>query len=298
MRRVLHWLGILLGVLVLLLLIALGGVYALSTYRLNQTYAVPAESLTIPTDAASVEHGKHIATAMAGCGNCHGVTLGGHVVFDQQPLGSVVAPNLTTGKGGIGATFTDADWVRAIRHGVGPNGKALLIMPSDDYHNLGATDLAALIAYLKQLPPADSSDLPTTALGPLGRALFVTGQLPLLPADKIDQRAPLQAPPPAGPTAQYGQYLASFACQGCHGPSYTGGKIPGGDPNDPPAANLTPAGIGAWSETDFVHALRDGQRPDGTRIDTAMPWPVFHNMTDDELRALYLFLRTLPAKGQ
>jgi len=83
-------------------------------------------------------------------------------------------------------------------------------------------------------------------------------------------------------------------CTGCHGPELVGG--PSHEPGAPPAANLTPAGIGTWTEADFFKALRSGVRPDGTAINPAMPWASSGRMTDDELRALWLYLRTVPAK--
>lgn len=68
----------------------------------------------------------------------------------------------------------------------------------------------------------------------------------------------------------------------------------GSPPGTPPAANLTPAGIGNWTEADFFHAIRTGKRPDGSVLNSFMPWATFRNMTDDELRALWLYVRSLP----
>lgn len=69
------------------------------------------------------------------------------------------APNLTAGKGGIGATYTDADWERAIRHGIGGDNRVLAIMPSNYFSHYSDADLAAVIAYLKTFPPVDSDFL-------------------------------------------------------------------------------------------------------------------------------------------
>jgi hypothetical protein len=69
-----------------------------------------------------------------------------------------------------------------------------------------------------------------------------------------------------------------------------------GPPGLPPASNLTPAGIGAWTEADFVRALREGKRPDGSPLNEFMPWKVFRGMTDAEYHALWLYLRSVPPK--
>jgi mono/diheme cytochrome c family protein len=87
------------------------------------------------------------------CVQCHGEDLGGKIYIDAGALGRVVGSNLTKGKGGIGSTFTDKDWVRAIRHGVRRDGSSLLVMPSETFVHMSGQDLSALISYLKQLPP-------------------------------------------------------------------------------------------------------------------------------------------------
>ena len=139
--------------------------------------------------------------------------------------------------------------------------------------------------------------MPACALGPLGRALLVAGQLSILVAEKT-LAMPYPAAVPSGPTAEYGRYLAGFSgCLGCHGPGLSGGHVDG-PPDTPPASNLTPdsTGIQKWTEADFERALRHGVRPDGRPIDVFMPWPNFSGMTDDEVRALWLFIRSMPPK--
>ena len=168
-------------------------------------------------------------------------------------------------------------------------------MPSDVFASLGAEDLGAVIAYVKSIPPV-TRELPATALGPIGRMLVATNKAPLVIARNIDQDAPLPVPPPEGETPEYGRYLvASGGCYACHGPSLSGGKFAGG-PEDPPASNLTPAGIGQWSEQDFFRAFREGTRPGGTPIHPFMPWRTMGRMTDSELRAIYLYLKTVPPR--
>jgi len=99
-------------------------------------------------------------------------------------------------------------------------------------------------------------------------------------------------------TPEFGKYLADTAgCSGCHGPGLSGGVIAEAPPGTTPAANLTPAGLGTWSEADFFKAMRTGTRPDGRVLDTFMPWPYYAQMTDDELRALWRFLQVVPPRA-
>jgi cytochrome c553 len=283
--------------LVLVLAVAVGAVYAISESKLNRTIAVPTETVAVPTDIGSIQRGQHLAAAVATCIDCHGPSLGGTLFVDDPALGRVVAPNLTRGRGGVGATRSDADFVRALRHGVDPSGRPLLIMPSDDYTNFSDADLGAIIAYVRSLPPVDNV-LPGNELRALGRVLFAAGQLPLQTADNIDHMAPRPPPPQQGVNPEYGQYLARNAgCPSCHGPGLSGGKIPQAPPDTIPAANLTPAGIGNWTESDFIKALRTGMRPDGRVLNTFMPWPYYAQMTDDEIKAIWRFLQAVPPRA-
>lgn len=294
MKKLLKWLGLAIAGLIGLLIVAVVLVYVISGSRINQTYSVPVAALDIPADEAALAHGEHIA-ATRGCADCHGENLGGAVMIDEFPVGLFYGPNLTAGSGGVGATYSDEDWVRALRHGVGLDQKPLLFMPSQEFYYLSDEDLAALIAYLKSVPPVDNP--PTeSSVGPLARGLFLAGQFPLLPAEVIDHTGPRPDAPAPGVTAEYGQYLA-VGCTGCHGENGAGGPIPGAPPDWPPAANLTPSGnLAHWTEAEFISTLRTGVTPEGKELDRAyMPWPNIGRMTDDELKALWLYLKTLPA---
>lgn len=282
------------AILVALALSGAAGVYALSERALARTYAVPQPQLRPPTGGTAVARGAHLATAVANCVLCHGEDLGGKVYADAGALGVIAGPNLTRGRGGIGAAFTDADWVRAIRHGVRRDGTSLIVMPSETYVHLSDRDLGALVAYLKQLPPVDRTP-PPTRFGPLGRVLLASGRLPLLVAPKTP-RVPAVPDVPPDTTAAYGRYLADVGgCRGCHGLGLSGGRVAGPD-SLPRAANLTPAGLGGWTEADFVRAMREGRRPDGSAIDAFMPWPTLGRMTDAELRALWRYLERVPPR--
>lgn len=296
MKKVLKWLGIILAGLVGLILLAFVGVYFMSESRLHKTYDVQPETVTIPTDAEAIAEGKRLF-ATRGCMDCHKENGAGGEFINDPLLGRVSASNLTAGQGGVGGTFTNSDWVRAIRHGVDPSGRPLWIMPSQEFNAINDADLGALIAYVKSLPPVDQ-DITANSLGPLGRVLLVADQIPVLPAEKIDHNAPRPAAVEPGVTKEYGAYLAQ-TCSGCHGATLSGGPIPGVPAEPPYPANLTPepeTGLGKWTEQDFMKAIREGKRPDGSSLDTQMPWPNFSQMSDVEISALWLYLQSVPAK--
>lgn len=279
------------GLMLLGLAVAIGAaaaaVYAASEMRLAQTVDVQHQSIVVPSDVSSIQHGQHLASAIALCTECHGPNLAGKVMLDDSSA-RIVASNLTRGRGGFGASATDADFVSAIRNGVDPRGRQLLLMPSDQYHVLSDADLGAIVAFARSLPPIDTT-LPGSEIRPLGRALFISGQRSLVAAASIDHAAPRPAPPAIDVSPEYGGYLAAVAgCARCHGPGLTGGKGPG-----VPASNITAAGLRDWSDADFLRVMRTGRRPDGRAVDASMPWPYFAQMTDLELRAIWRFLQAI-----
>lgn len=290
MRAVVEWLARVALAVFVLVVVAAGTVYAVSGRKLARTYDVGVHVPMVPADSASVAEGWRLARTW-GCTECHGEDLGGGVLIDAQPMGTLAAPNLTSGSGGVGASYTREDWVRAIRHGIGGDGRGLLIMPSQDYIGMADRDLGTLVAYLETLPPLDR-ELPERALGPVARVLVTTGAFALA-ADVVDHDRVEFSAPARGPTAEYGRYLAQ-TCAGCHGPDLSGGLSV--EPGMPPSANLTShaEGLAAWSLDDFARALRQGRRPDGTEIDASMPWRAFAHLEDDEVEALWRHLQTLP----
>jgi mono/diheme cytochrome c family protein len=208
-------------------------------------------------------------------------------------------PNLTPGAGGVGATNTDEDWVRAIRHGVGHDGRGLILMPSRVWYYLSDDDLADIIAYLKSLPPVDN-EVPKTELGPLGRVMMTLGQLPpeatAPDVTVIDHNGSRPVAPQPGVTPEYGKYLTR-PCTLCHGINFNGQIIR--IDAEYLAPNLTPGGeLQFWSEEDFATTLRTGVTPGGKQLKSAMPWKYFGQMTDDELKAVWLYLQSLPALPQ
>jgi mono/diheme cytochrome c family protein len=231
------------------------------------------------------------------CTGCHAEDLGGTTLIDARPFMRLAAPNLTGGEGGVAPHLDDADWVRAIRHGVGPDGRALAVMPSAAYQHLSDADLGAVIAYLERVPPVNRTGA-ARSFGPIARIQLAQGKFPLFRADGIDHAAVrrVSAPPP-GITVEYGHYLADIAgCTDCHGPGLSGGPVAAAPPGAPPASNITPAGIGGWTEADFARALREGRGAAGRRLNELMPYRHLR-LTDDELRAVWRFVRSVQPKA-
>ncbi len=295
MKRLVKWVGILLAALVGLFAIALAVIYVKTESRLNRVYAAPPDALSIPAGGAAIARGKHIFQ-FRGCEACHGEKLEGKVYLDDPAVGQVIAGNLTRGEGGFGASFSDADWVRAIRYGLRPDGTPLLFMPSTEFYFLSDDDLASVIAYIKSVPPVDHVQ-PLSSLSLTGRAVMtLVPAITFIPAELIPMAGPRPAAPEAGVTAEYGEYL-TLSCKVCHGLTMSGGPIPGFPSDWPPAPNLTwGAGskLPAWEEADFIHFMRTGMRH-GSQVDARyMPWSSYQHMTDDELCAVWLYLQSLP----
>ena len=261
-------------------------VYLTTSLRFRRTYTIASSPVVAAADSASLARGRHLVEAIGKCAECHGADLGGKLIVDSPVFGRLAGSNLTAGTGGI-AGASDADLERAIRHGVGRDGRALFFMPAEAFHALTDEDLAALLGYVRSLPPVDR-ETPAPRVGPIARLLYLGGKFPLLPVELVDHGARPSAPAP-GVTAEYGEYLATTGgCRSCHGMALAG------DAN-PDAPNITRGRLGSWSEADFFRALREGRRPDGTAIDAEkMPWVRSGRMTDDETKAVWMYMRSVP----
>ncbi|MGN6511335.1 MAG: c-type cytochrome, partial [Chitinophaga sp.] len=209
LRKILKWTGGVIGVLAALLLIFYFTMYIMVNNKKSKTYDVEVRMIGIPTDSASVAEGAHIY-ATKGCADCHGEDLSGKVFIDDPALGRLAAANLTSGAGGRPGSYTDRDWLLALRHGLKSSRKPLLVMPSYEYYKMSDHDLGNLIAYLKSVPPVNHQ-VPGHKLGPMGVVLTGLGKLPLIPAEKIDHQYKPGQVVQRGPTAEYGQYL-SMSC--------------------------------------------------------------------------------------
>ena len=296
MKKFFKWVGIVLGSLVGLILVAGVTMYAIGNYRLNKNYSFPPSNLVIPTDEASIAYGRHRVETL--CADCHDTDLGGvDNWFSMDPLGIIDSANLTSGEGGVGSTFTDEDYVMALRHGINPQGKPIFMPAVVSTSHLSDQDLASIIAYIKTLPPVDHKTN-GVQFKPLAKILIAAGVFGKLPVEEVDHEVSVAAPE-AGVNVAYGEYLVNInECRTCHGQNLTGGKHP--DPNvTVKVPNITPGGEpGFWTEEQFFTTIRTGVAPSGHQLDPIiMPWSTYKLMTDDELKAIWLYLQSQPKLG-
>ena len=298
MKKVFKWVGIGLGSLVGLILLVALVLFFMGNARLNKTYDFPSSDITLPTDEASLEFGKHRAEVL--CEGCHGTDLSGiESWFSAGPLGTVDSANLTTGEGGFGREATSVeDYVRAIRHGIDPEGRPIFMPAVVSTSNLSDQDLAAIIAYVKSVPPVDhvtNGDNFT----PLARILLAAGVLDKLPVETVSHATQVTAPA-MGVSNEYGEYMVNTNdCRICHGPNLNGGPFP--DPTITKISpNLTPGGeLAMWTEEQFITTIRTGVTPGGHKLDSNfMPWKDYSKFYDDELKAIYMYLHSLPSLEQ
>src|SRR5512138_3912934 len=223
---ILKWCGIVLGGLIMIAAVLVASAYLLGSGRLTKKYDVQLETVSVSSDAASIEQGKH--WTLTYCAHCHGQDLSGKPLVDDTTIGYVPAPNLTGGEGGAGGEFTNADWVRAIRHGVDPEGRALIGMPSMNYYYMSDRDLGEMIAYIKKAPPVDH-DMGEPAMSFMGKTLLGVGAFgpDILPAEVIKHAGARPAAVEAAVNADYGEYLVRLGgCRDCHGKNLGGGHSP------------------------------------------------------------------------
>jgi mono/diheme cytochrome c family protein len=278
-----------LGALLLLVLLVAGVLMLIGSSRFDRVYEVASHPLPAADDS-SMSRGAYLA-ATRGCTECHGETLGGGVLVDDPMFARLYAPNLTRGRGGVGGSYTDADWERAIRHGIRRDGRTLFIMPSPEFSTLSDADVRALITYIAAQPPVDTAH-PSRTIGPIPRLLVGIGAPLPLSARRIDHAAAHPALREERSVA-YGAHVAQL-CKGCHGANLEGAT--GGPAPAPP---LDARGnLPRWTQEQFVSTLRTGVTPEGTQLDPAMmPWKPLGRMNDTELGALWMYLRTLHSEA-
>ncbi len=293
MKKFFKWLGIILGGLLGIALIGLLGYYIYWYTQARRTIDIEVQTMEIPTDQASIDRGK-ILVDIVRCTECHGKDLSGMLWANIPVLTGTFGPaNLTPGENGI-AGYTDEDYIRAIRHGIGRDGRALIYMPSNYYVDLNQEDLGDIIAYLKTLPASEEPGPPNGYSGPYLWD-FVLNNPQGLPAIKmIDHEAVSEIPvgPDPSDILAYGEYLA-LPCRSCHGDDFAG--VPLLERLRVPSPNITPYGLGDWTEEEFLAAIREGELPDGTYIpQSLMPWMAIGQLTDGELHAIWVYLQSLP----
>lgn len=258
---------------------------------------------------ARLERGRYIVEGPAHCFECHSEvdweTPGGQpkpgkkgagIVFTNYGMPWVVAPNITPDPNTGAGRCTDEQLARAIREGIGHDGRRLIpIMPYEQFREMSDEDLASVIVYVRSLEPVVNA-LPKTSVPESMKAS--------LPAPQPIAE-PVSQPEMSNPVAR-GKYLVALAsCSTCHTPTkqgrpmnelaFAGGasfKGPWGDVN---CANITPdaSGIAYYDEALFIKTLRTGE-VGARKLASIMPWGYFRNMTDDDLKAIFAYVRTLP----
>lgn len=296
MKRALKWtLYILLGS-VALAVIARAVLPMLADRKMARVVKVDVKAVALPTDTAALAQGKYLFDSR-GCAECHGAEGKGKLLIND-PNGLRVTTPAINPSGAAVAKYSVEDWVRVIRHGVKPDGRPVIIMPSEDYNRLSDPDTGALIAYAKSLQPA-GGERADIRMPFIVKALYAVGFVPDA-AGSIDHSLPPAAPVPVGVTVEHGKYVSN-TCIGCHGPGLSGGKIPGGPPDWPPASNLTPGEGSVITRYDSVEKfralLRTGKRPDGSAVSTVMPFATLRVLNDTDADALYAYLKTVPPRA-
>ena len=310
-KGILHgWRRLVAGLLLLLGLVAGVGL-SLIQLRWQRRFEAPYPAIAASSDPAVVAAGEYLVNGAAACAYCHvpreqwdrvargeRLPLTGHHLF-RLPFGDIYSANLTPDPAtGIGRR-SDAELARVLRFGVRADGRAAF--PLMEFQ-LSDEDLAAVASYLRA-QPATAHAVPEHRLTWFGKALMAFAITPARPATMPPVKSP------SGATVERGQYLANnvSSCVSCHtnrGPdgALVGPPFGGGQRMDVAAdptkvfvtPNLTPdpttSPVGGWPEDTFVARFRAGEVVPGT----PMPWGAFARFTDDDLRAIYRYLRTLP----
>ena len=261
--------------------------------------------------AARLERGKYLVHAVAGCIDCHSphdwtrhdAPIPNGMEFAGQDFGflaglpgHVVAPNLTADAQTGTGRWSDDALARAIREGVGNDGRTLFpLMPYQHFRSLPDEDLASVIVYLRSLAPVRN---------PLAKTEIVFPVKYLIRSVPQPVTTSVSAPDTSDPVKR-GAYLVQIAaCSDCHTPQakgqplrgmdFAGGFLLDGPWGKVASANLTPdpSGIPYYDEAMFVKTIRTGYLG-ARKLSQIMPWHIFRNMTDEDLKAVFAYLRTL-----
>jgi len=298
-KKILKWTGI-------VLLIIITGVTIVTASRQHLKYDAPYPNIHASTDTAVIARGKHFVTGLAHCVECHStvntdslISLGKEVPLSGGlpfvlPVGTIYSKNITPDKEtGIG-NLSDGEIARVLRFGVHANGDPVYdFMP---FHNMSDEDLTAVISYLRTLQPVKNK-VPDNKFNLMGYAVKAYMVKPVGPSGEVPVAIKSDT------TAEYGKYLVLSVgnCAGCHtrrdiGGRYTAPLLSGGGPMKagliPP--NLTNDSLGRifyWSQQQFIDRFHKGK----IISESEMPWNCFKRMNDDELKAIYKFLKTVPA---
>jgi cytochrome c553 len=298
--------GLAIGFIVLLLIILCGITFTIGWRPFFGPRARPLTDRRFESTPQRLERGKYLAS---GCLYCHSqhdwsapnapITAGMEGAGEVEPYvdlpGRIVAPNLTPDKETGAGNWTDDMFARAIREGIGHDGRALFpLMPYQNFRELSDEDVASIVVYLRTLSPVHH-ELPKTEI--IFPVKYLIRNVP----------EPLTSPvPDVSPNSpQYPAHMARFAgCADCHTPQVRGEEVPGmtlagGQPLIGPwgrvaSANLTPddTGIKNYTEEAFLQVFRTGN-VNGQPLSVAMPTAAYHNLSDEDLKAIFAFLRSV-----
>ncbi len=271
----------------------------------------PLTSRVFERTPARWSRGKYLVENQAACFDCHsphdwtkrdapvppGMEGAGQDFSMLQGLpGHVVAPNITPDPETGSGTWSDDALARAIREGIGHDGRTLFpLMPYESYRNFPDEDVASIVVYLRSLPPVRNS-LPSTEI------IFPVKYLIRSVPRPITEPVPV---PDLSDPVKRGDYLVTISgCRDCHTPMDRGAPLPnmelsGGQIFDGPwgrvaSANLTPdpSGIPYYDEALFLQVIRTGYvkaRP----LNQFMPWRLYAGMTDEDLKSIFAYLKTV-----
>jgi cytochrome c553 len=279
MGKLLRWLGYILAAIVLTLLIFAAWVWFASGRILGRAHEAAPERLAQPSAAQLADAGRQ--ARILGCANCHGRGLQGGMVFDGQPFATVRAPNLTE----LALRASDQQLAAAIRQGIGHDGRALFIMPSEQYSRLSDQEVAALIAEIRRTPRSGRI-VSVIRWGPIGRFALATGQIRPVLATLEDYR--VRQPYDTGPGEAAGRRLAATVCAACHGPDLGGGAPAGGETAPPDLAIA-----GAYDLPGFRTLMRTGVPPNGRDLGLMKEVAErdFSSFNEEEVAQLHAYLR-------
>lgn len=280
------------AILVVIVIAAVAFLMVRGSQRPNKVYAATVSVPDVPVDSMLLARGQQISNIW-GCRECHGQDLAGmDLIPAGNPVVQVSSTNLTSGAGGVGSTFTDTDWIRAIRYGIHADGTPIYMMPSRDWTTMSDYDVAAIVAYVKTIPPVDKEH-PRPSMGFMGKILAGLGEFNMWEAEHIDFSAQPNNSVVPGPTAEYGAYITQN-CSGCHRPNFKGGPSLQ-DPSFPSPPDISATGeSSSWTKEQFLTALTTGVRPDGRQMEPLhMPWTAFSHLTPMEQEAVFAFIRTV-----
>jgi len=298
------------GILVLLVLAALALTFTVGWRPVIGAKKRPLTTRKFESTPERLRRGDYLVNAVMHCMGCHSkygdanppVLLskpGAGDIFFAAGGFLVVAPNITSDPGtGIG-NWSDDAIARAIREGIAADGSALLpVMPYEHFSHLSDEDLASIVVFLRTLPPVHN-ELPRTKIPFLFARLIQAAPQPLT--------EPV-AEPDRATSVKRGAYLAEMGtCADCHTPlnpkfqPIAGMEMAGGNSimdesgrRLANSANLTPdaSGIGYYDEALFIQTMRTGAVR-ARQLNGVMPWWIFRNMTDDDLKAVFAYLRSL-----